>query len=593
MAGITKDAEVRVGITGTEDIAGAADRALGPWERAGKRVQSSLGSLGQAVGGARSSVAQDIARVSTALGTIDLAGSTAKFLSYRDQIARTSIVAGTSIDGLKDRFKQLGDRTALPDEAIARFSESLRQATYDSSDSSASVKALGDEALSTGRSLEQLGPLGETLHNSLGTAFADVPDALARIRTVSDELGTSGGPAALQDQISRLGGVFAAVSIKSKADGEQLIATVGELGRGLPAKQQEQIQQRVLNRVLANPEGLRHQLGIKFEQFYDEQGKVRDLPGLIEKVRTNAVQRYGSRARQILSQSQNFGAQGAAAVFGFDVAGARAAAAAQLSPGAAETGDAFRKGEVGEDIARRNKLAQDKRDQAGGFLAKIQSGLSSVLPDNPLLQFGLLQLTGRLGAAGIGKLFAGGAGEVAGGGGRSLAGRAVTGTLEGIGGGSAGIGLAAVAASLLTTYGGFKLLGLDKFNEKHQQITDETRQQLEGQRIGRVGAIVRAAERASTTDPTPEGFQRELGPRLISTIEGLPASGVPGDAALQAIASGLATGNVPASVAREAPDLVAALRQALKDSPLEVVVHIEDASGHPNQVVARSKGAPQ
>jgi hypothetical protein len=593
MGGIVKDAEVRVGITGTEDIAGAAERALGPWERAGKRVQSALGSLGTAVGGALAGIAQDIARVGTALGAIDLAGSTAKFLSYREQLARTSVVAGASIDALRQRFKQLGDKTTLPDEALARFSGSLRQATYDTGDSSASVKALADEALATGRSLEQLGPLGETLHTALGTGLTDLPDALARIRTAAEELGTSGGPAALQDQIAHLGGVFSQVSIKGKADSDALIATVGELGRGLPARQQAEVQQRVLSRLLANPEGLRHQLGIDVDKFYDAQGKVNDLPGLIEKVRENAIKRWGSRAREIMSQPQNLGSVGTAALWAFDVEAARRAARAPLSTGAAETGAAFRTSEVGEDIARRNKLAQEKRDQAGGLLAKIQSGLSSVLPENPLVQFALLQLAGRLGSAGIGALLAGGGAAGGGAAAPSLAGRALSSTLQGIGGGTTGIGLAAVAASLLTTYGGFKLLGLDDFNAKREQITAETEQQLEAQRRGRVGAIVRAAERAAGTDPTPEGFRRELGTRLVSEIEGVPEAGVPGDRTLQAIAAGLATGTVPASVGREAPDLVAALREALKDSPLEVVVHIEDASGHPNHVVARSKGAPQ
>jgi len=407
------------------------------------------------------------------------------------------------------------------------------------------------------------------------------------LRTAAEELKTTGGPAALQDQVARLGGVLTAVSAKGKAEVSELIATVAELGKGRPAAHQAQLQQSVLGRVLSNSEGLRRQLGVKFEDFYDEQGKVRDLPGTLERVRQMAVQRWGIRAREVLSQSQNFGPEGAAALFAFDINAARAAATAQLSTKAASTAEGFRGSDVGEDIARRQRLSADKRDQAGGLLAKLQSGISSVLPDNPLLQFALLQLAGRLGAGAIGSFFGGGGGGAAAGGG--LAGRAITAGL----GGTGGAILAGASAAFLNLYGGLKLAGVDQLNAAMPQIRGETEAQLEDQRRGRVHAIVRAAERASSTDPTPEGYARELGPRLIALLEGVPGQGVSGDEPLRQIASGLATGTIPASVSQQAPDLVQALRDALKDSPLEVVVHIEDASGHPNAVAVKSRGAQQ
>src|SRR5262249_51253409 len=159
-----------------------------------------------------------------------------------------------------------------------------------------------------------------------------------------------------------------------------LIATVGELGSGLPAREQERVQQRVLGRLLANPEGLRHQLGIKYEQFYDEQGHIRDLPGLIGRVQRNLVERYGIRAREVASEQQNFGPEGAAAFFAFAPEAARGAQAQKLSREAEQKATEFRQSEVGEDIALRTRLEQDKRDQAGGLFAKIQSTLGGILP---------------------------------------------------------------------------------------------------------------------------------------------------------------------------------------------------------------------
>lgn len=578
--GITKDATLRVGIEGTEDIAGAAERALGPWERATKRISSTLGTFGSGVAGMFREMASDIARVSTALGTLDLAGSVGKFVSYRNEIARQAVATGTHLDQLRERYKALGDRTELPDESIARFSSALRQTTYDSRDSSKAVKSLADEALVTGRSLEQMGPIGETLHDYLGASFDDIRDYLARIRTVADSLGTSGGAAALQDQIAHLGGTLSQVSIKGKADAEQLIATVGELGRGLPAREQERVQQRVLGRLLANPEGLRHQLGIRYEQFYDEQGHIRDLPGLIGRVQRNLVQRYGLRVREVVSEQQNFGPEGAAAFFAFAPEAARRAQAQKLSREAEQKATEFRQSEAGQDIAQRNRLEQNKRDDAGGLLAKVQSTLAGVLPENPFLQFIAAQGLIKMGGWGIGKLLGTGGGGVAA---RGLIGRGIAGYGGSLAAGSPlAIGSAAIGASFLNFWAAAKVL--EPLNRAMPQIRDETEAQLRAQRAGRVGAIVRAAER-STANPTPEEFKRQLGPRLIAEIERDPA--------LQAITQGIATGSVPASVGQQAPDLVQALRQALKDSPLEVTIHIEDDSSSPHQFVTLNKGAVQ
>jgi hypothetical protein len=72
-------------------------------------------------------MASDIACVSTALGTLDLAGWIDRFLSYRNEMARQAVAVGSNLDQLRDRYKALVDRTALPDESIARLSSVLRQ----------------------------------------------------------------------------------------------------------------------------------------------------------------------------------------------------------------------------------------------------------------------------------------------------------------------------------------------------------------------------------------------------------------------------------------------------------------------------------
>lgn len=602
--GINKDATVRVGLEVDDNVATAAERILGPIDRAAQSVSTKLGAVASETGRVFANVAMDVARVATALGTVDLGASVARFVRYREEVARTAAATGQSFDALTQRYKTVGDRLAISDEAVSRFSRGLQVATYDASDSSRAIEALGNEALSTNRSLDQMAPIGEALHNELGQSFDDIPDALARIDAAAEKLGTSGGPAALQAEIAGLGATISQVSIKSRADFANITGSIAELGRGLPAKQQERVQQRIIGRVFSDTEGMRRQLGVNFEQFYDEQGKVKDLPGLLGRVQQMAVKRWGLRAREVLSQPQNFGPEGAAAIMGYDPEAARAAAEARLSTTAADRARAYRQGDVGKAIAQRHRLDQDKRDQAGGFLAGIQDSIGSLFEGHPIAGH-IAALTGlQLGASGLKWLFApklmqaavgaieGGEGLGAGGGALSKispAARLGTSALQWLVSGSAGsIATGALALSALTTYGGIKMTGLDKFNETIGAQRNQLQQQFETARVGRVYAILRAADRSSGAgdgDFSPERYRRELGPRLMGEIAEDPA--------LQLVASGAANGAVPAGLEQQAPALAAALRDALKDVQLNVQLQLQDDTGSPHRVVARQKGAHQ
>jgi len=599
---INRDATVRVGLEVDDDVATAAERILGPIDRAAQSVSTKLGSVFVETGRVFANVAMDVARVATALGAIDLGASVTRFVRYREEVARTAASAGQSFDALGQRYKTVGDRLAISDEAVARFSRGIQVATYDANDSSRAIEALGNEALFTNRSLDQMAPIGEALHNELGQSFDDIPDALGRIDAAAEKLGTSGGPAALQTEIANLGATISQVSIKGRADFANITASIAELGRGLPAKQQERIQQRIVGRIFADSEGLRRQLGIQFEQFYDEQGKVRDLPALLEHVQRMATKRWGLRAREVLSQPQNFGPEAAAAIMAYDPEAARAAAEAKLSTTATERARAYRQSDAGKAIAERNQLEQEKRDQVGGAIARGQESFGSLFEGHPILG-NLAMLTGlRLGASGLKWMFtpklmqaalgaveggegAAGAGALA----RSPAARLGAGALRWLFSGSAGsIATGALAMSALTTYGGIKLTGLDKFNETIGGQRNQLEQQFETARLGRVYAILRAAERTSgegTGEFSPERYRRELGPRLMGEIAQDPA--------LQLVASGAANNTVPVGLAEQAPALAAALRDALKDVQLNVQLQLQDDTGSPHRVVARQKGARQ
>ena len=75
--------------------------------------------------------------------------------------------------------------------------------TY-SGDASEAIRALGDEANDTDRSLEDMTELGAALYNKLGVPMDKVGEAIKRIRSVATDLQTAGGHIALEDSLVRL-----------------------------------------------------------------------------------------------------------------------------------------------------------------------------------------------------------------------------------------------------------------------------------------------------------------------------------------------------------------------------------------------------
>lgn len=583
--GIQRDATVHVRAEVDDDIATTAERLFSPLERAAQNVQSRLGAITSTLGATFANVATDVARVSTALGAIDLGASVNRYVRYREEVARTAASVKTSWESLAGQYKAVGDKTLVSDEAIARVSRGLQQTTFDASDSSKAIEALGNEAIATNRSLDQMAPIGASLRSELGQSFADIPDSLARIRTAADRLGTSGGPAALQAEVASLSSAISQFSLKTRADFAQAVGSIAELGRGLPAALQARVQQRVLGRLGSDTEGLRRQLGIRFEEFYDEQGHVRqDLGTLVERIQRAATRRWGLRAREVLSQPQNFGPEAAAAIMGFDRSEATKAATATLSTEAADRARAFRQSEIGEDIAKRLRIEQNKRDNGGGALAGIQASIGEFMSEHPLASLFGLSASGHLTGQFVRWAFSGGGG--AGGVARmaSPAARVAGGVVNWLGSSALG-NLAGGAGMAALTYKALDAMGLGRFNDAIEPFRAQLQRQQEQTRVGRVYAIVRAAERATTGGFSPEAYREQLGPRLMAEIARDPA--------LQSVASAAINGGAPGTLAQEAPQLAAALRDALKEVQLNVNVQLRDDSTSPHRVVAIQKGARQ
>jgi hypothetical protein len=562
---VEKDASVRVGIEGAEDVGAGAAQAFAPWERAGAKVMSGLERIGASAGQAMAGVATDLVRVGTALGAVDLAGLAGRYRTFTEDVARMGVATGKNLDDLKKKFADLADTTGIKDERLASIAQGMQRATY-TDPSRKTMEAITGEALSTGKTPEEQAQFAVTLQNTFGVAADQTAEAMGRIRAAAEKAGVA--PGRLQDQFASLGGTLNRVSIKGVDDVGRLASTVASIGKGMRPDQQAQAQQRVLSFLTSNPEQLRHELGMKQKDFYDENGDIKDFGNVARRYRDKFVKQVGGRqnAIAIASQDQNLGALGARAFFGADFG----AEGEEASEKALQAQRKFLGTDVGKQITKRNLRDAHDRETGGKDINDAQQWFRDLMPDNPLARYALGAVGGSLGASGVKALFtagraAVGAGEGAGGG-SSLAGRFVMGGLRLAGGGSAGIGAAAVATSLAYTAAMFKVMGLDKFNDAMPQIRGETEDQLGGQRAGRARALIRTI--ATYGDQGPGAVLGQLGPKL--------AGEVGRDPALQAVAQAATSRQISEDALANLPE---DLRRAVEDGFRNLKIEVTNSTG--------------
>src|SRR4051812_18527831 len=96
--GINKKATGKLRGEGDNKLSTAADRIFGSIEKSAQSAYGRIKSVASAAGQAVGSVVQDVARVSTALASVDLGASVSRFVTYREEVARTAAATGRSFD---------------------------------------------------------------------------------------------------------------------------------------------------------------------------------------------------------------------------------------------------------------------------------------------------------------------------------------------------------------------------------------------------------------------------------------------------------------------------------------------------------------
>lgn len=127
------------------------------------KALSSVGGVARTVGGAVAGMAAETLRAVGVMQTINLAGAVEQAKALDLATARLGQSAGTSGTTLKATFDAVESKTLASSTAMTQFAASLGRVTYDSKGAVASVSALADEALATGRDLGDELPLAVAL----------------------------------------------------------------------------------------------------------------------------------------------------------------------------------------------------------------------------------------------------------------------------------------------------------------------------------------------------------------------------------------------------------------------------------------------
>lgn len=525
------------------DVEGQAEA-----ERKLKKIKDSFKEWGREIGGIVGGMVKDIGSMSMALTRVDPGSAAQKFRDYRRTVTEMSVAAGRSIGDLKNSFSALSNSTLLPDDQIASFSGQLAKMTYDFGDSSKAIEALRGSGVATGRSLEEMGGIAETLHNNMGVAFNDMPDVLGKVESAAKTLGTTGGPAALMDDLQALGGMLGQVSMKGKSDVEDLVATMAALGKGLRPEQQKQVMGAFIGTFTQGGEQLRRNLGIKREDFYDEAGNVKVNSAGVKKLQQFYLNRTGGNADQARLLASFQSPQLAAALFrpGLMDDMRKAELAAPGTAGAAALAT-LRATDHGRETATQIAREQETRENVGGKANAMQQAAANAMPQNSMARF----LVGGIG------------------GGISSA------IVSSIGTGMGpGIATAAKAFFKIGEEGGKAAVGLTKMGGILGKMGGVAGAGIAGYEIGtlldkKFGLSTKIANALDTKSAAKE----EAG--VAANLKALAEKKAARDAQVKELmGQGLTKGQALARI----------------DHP-EVKIVIQDASGHPNQVVQAHKAS--
>ena len=565
---VTEAGKIRQAMSGAAAATGTA------FKTAGGEIKNLLGGIGR-----------DALSAATSLNRVNFDSAIASAVEYKRTTAELAQASGRDVGVVRAQLEYLSNATGEGEQALQRYVKAVGDVTYSYAGAADAAKALGDEALASGRSIEEYKALGHALAE-MGADGQDAEKVLANIRAQAQGLGTIGGPKALQDQLASLGDTVQQVDLDTDEAKRKFTALLGVLGAGQRPEQARRTQASVLSTLTGRAREVSRTVGY---DILDEQGRVKDPTKVIADLKRDVAARGLSQKQQRQAFRDLFGNVEGSQVFNADIGGQVAKVAALAPKSAAEDAAKVRASEEFKRREAENRAERGKRE-LGEKAAPWQTRISNLIAEHPVA--GTLAATygGSVGksllGAGWNALFGGGGGAAAGGG--SGAGAAAG------GGGSAATGanlaLAAEAAAPAAAGIGIAALQLKAITSLKVDPEEYKREALgggfgayggdTGLRAGRARALIRAAERSGGS---LEGFESQAGKPLLAAAEADPA--------LKSVLSQLREGSAQIDAKTLPKEIAAALVEALRGSPLQI--QVTDGTSNPVNVTkaAAASGA--
>lgn len=315
-------AEVRLGASGADDVIRtaedvraayerAADGVGNAWQNVGSKITGAVGGAIKSIGGSIGTLATDSIRLATAMGNISLARAVDSARQFDEQLGRITASRGIGLAELNTRLTATSKNILIGEPQIAAEARGIAALTGDFKGAMSAMKGLGEEAIATGRSADEMAPLGVVLKNVLGVS-GETEEALGKIRAQADKLGTVGGAAMFERQIEALGGAMAGFDAKTERARDRLTAFAGVLGRGLAPNVASKVQQQTLGALESSALEINRTLG---RDILDENGNVQDPARVIRDLSESMKRRGMTGPRALRGWRRYLGNQAGSRVF--------------------------------------------------------------------------------------------------------------------------------------------------------------------------------------------------------------------------------------------------------------------------------------
>ena len=380
-----KEARITLAVDGADQSVTAIDRVKGALQSVGGvsgAVSSAVGSIASSL----SQLGQDAVRVVSGVNSINLAAKVEEVRQLDLAVQHLATAGAGNVRDLSSEITAVGKATNQSEMAVRSLADALGKATYDFHGAIAAQKGLGEQALFTGRTPQEMQALGKSLHDVLGVT-GDTTVAIGRLNAQAQMLGTTGGPAAFADMFVSLSGTLSRSVSSMGGAREQAMALVGTVTHGMRPEAAAAGGSSLLSSLQGNYFDLNYTLGY---DILDENGQVRDPAKVLRDLDKNMQRRGLSRYQRRQALRSYAGPEMGSRIFqSLEHGDLSEEAMAQItgaapSTAAHEAASAYQSSQEGQAEAARQQRDRSQRNVARS-VKDAQDMATSAFADHPIL----------------------------------------------------------------------------------------------------------------------------------------------------------------------------------------------------------------